>query len=170
MHLKIYSHGYEIHELTSAGVLDSISREPLFFFAFCGGECLVMLCQHFSLLPYYSYKFFTHTGHAPQNIQSWIWNTWTYPCWCFGLHFIKTLVLFLRRKMFSYVVSTFLPSSRSLISQLYHYIPSYICHREVTSTNVQHNWWVHTLNAFSFFDVWLIASVFWSQLRIPLSS
>ena len=68
MHLKIYSHGYEIHELTSAGVLDSISREPLFFFAFCEGECLVMLCQHFSLLPYYSYKFFTHTGHAPQNI------------------------------------------------------------------------------------------------------
>ena len=98
-------------------VLGTLSLRPFFFF-FCEGKCLVMLCQHFSLLPYYSYKFFTHTEHAPQNIQSWIWNTWTYPCWCFGLHFVKTLVLFLRRKMFSYVVSTFLPSSRSLISQL----------------------------------------------------
>ena len=44
--------------------MDSFSREPLFFFSFCGGKSLVMLCQHFSLLPYYSYMFFKHTASA----------------------------------------------------------------------------------------------------------
>ena len=115
----------------------SLLPEPLFSF-FCRGICLLTLCQHFSLLPYYSYMFFTHTDHVPPNIQSWIWNTLTYLFCCIGLLFTRTLEpFFLRRKMFSYVCN---------ISPFYHIIPTCSSHIQNMHLKIySHGYEIHEL-------------------------
>src|SRR4029434_10762082 len=119
MHLKIYSHGYEIHNLPLLVFWTPFHENPCFP-PLPVGKMFIYVASTFLPSPI----LFLHVLHTYRTCTSKYtvmdMKYIIYLCWGFGLHFTRTLVflLFLRGKMFSYVVSTFLPSPRSLISQL----------------------------------------------------